>query len=122
MAFSGRQGPGLVILLGLPRRPQQVEQARQEPGQPGAEQTEVVAGGGEDEVGGVAFCAEEEVAAEMAVALQVADDGLDGAAAPSLAANGRGEAALLARDEHAGAVGIMAAVAAIDIGALDFDA
>ena len=81
---------------------QQAEQARQEPAQPGAEQAEVVAGGGEDEVDRVAFRAAQEVAAEMAVALQVIDDGLDGAAAPPLAVNGWRDAASLAREDHMG--------------------
>ena len=66
--------------------------------------------------------AQQEVAAEEAVALQVADDGLDGAAASPLAANGRGDAALLAGDEHTVSLGVVAAVAAVDIGALDCDA
>ena len=108
-----------MALSGLVNWHQQAEQARQEPGEPGAEQAEVVAGGGEDDVGGVALGAEQEVAAEMAVALHVADDGLDGAAASPLAANGGRDAALLAGDEHAGFVGVVAAVAAVDIGALD---
>ena len=70
-------------------RRRQAEQARQEPGQPGTEQAEVVTRRGEDEVGRIAFRAAQEVAAEVAVALQVADDRLDGAAAAPLAANGR---------------------------------
>src|SRR5690606_29085602 len=72
--------------------------------------------------GGVALRAEQEVAAEMAVALHAADDRLDGVSPPPFAADGWGEAALLAGADDAGAVGIMAAIAAIDIGALDFDA
>jgi hypothetical protein len=47
-----------------------------------------VASGGEDEVRGVASGAEEEVAAEMTVALCVADDGLDSIAAAPLALDG----------------------------------
>ena len=78
--------------------------------------------GGKDEGGGVALGAAQEVAAEVAVALHVADDGLDGVAPPPFAAYGRGDAALLAGDEHAGAVSIVAAVAAVDIGPLDLDA
>jgi hypothetical protein len=58
----------------------------------------------------------------MAVALQVTDDGLDGAAASPFVANGGRDAALLAGDEHPGFVGVVAAVAAVDIGPLDFDA
>ncbi|MFC7543303.1 hypothetical protein ACFQU2_32845 [Siccirubricoccus deserti] len=78
--------------------------------------------GGEDDIGGVALGTEQEVAAEMAVALIAADDGLDGAAAPPLAANVRGDAALLAGDEHTGFVGVVAAVTAIDMGPLDAEA
>ena len=77
---------------------------------------------GEDEVGRIAFRAAQEVAAEVAVALQVADDRLDGAAAAPLAANGRRDAAFLAGDEYTGFVGVVAAVAAVDIGPLDRDA
>src|SRR3712207_115321 len=58
----------------------------------------------------------------MAVGPHVADDGLDGASAPPLAADGRGDAALLAGDEHAGPVGVVAAIATVDVGALDPDA
>ena len=43
-------------------------------------------------------------------------------AASPLAANGRRDAALLAGDEDASSLGVVAAVAAIDIGALDLDA
>ena len=78
-----------------------------------------MAGGGEDDVDGVAGGAGEEVAAEMAVALHVADHRLDAGAPPDLAANGRRDAALLAGDEDARLVGVVAAVAAVDIGALD---
>jgi hypothetical protein len=78
-----------------------------------------VARGGEDDVGGVALRAEQEVTAEQAIALHVADDGLDGGAPPPLAADGRGEAALLAGEDDAGPVGIVATVAAIHVGALD---
>jgi hypothetical protein len=58
----------------------------------------------------------------MAVAFHVTDDGLDGVASPSLAADGRGDAALLAGEDDAGPVSIVATVATIDIGALDLDA
>ena len=81
-----------------------------------------MARGGEDDVHGVAFATAQEVAAEMTVALQVTDDGLDGTAASPFTAGSaytpnQDDAALLAGDEYAGAVGIIAAVAAIDIGA-----
>jgi hypothetical protein len=58
----------------------------------------------------------------MAVVLHVADDGLDGVAPAPFAADGRGDAALLAGEDDPGPIGIVAAVAAIDIGALDLDA
>jgi hypothetical protein len=54
-----------------------------------------VAGGGEDEVDGVARGAGEEVAAEMALRLQVADDRLDAGAPPDLTADGGRDAAPL---------------------------
>ncbi len=78
-----------------------------------------MAGGGEDEVDGIAGGAGEEVAAEMAVLLHVADYWLDGGSSPELAAYGGRDAALLAGDEEARLVGIVAAIAAVDIGALD---
>src|SRR5918997_620282 len=86
------------------------------------EQAEVAARGGEDDVGGVALGAEQEVAAEMAVALHVSDDGLDGVAASPLAADGGSDAALLAGEDDAVAVGVVAAIAPVDVGALDLDA
>src|SRR3712207_1923566 len=64
----------------------------------------------------------QEVAAEMAVALHVPDDGLDGVAPPPLASDGRREAALLAGEDDAVAVSVVATVALIDVGTLDFDA
>ena len=79
-----------------------------------------MADGGEDDVGGVAGAAFEIAAAEVTFGLQVADDGLDGGAAPQLAPDDTEDAALLARDEDA--AGILRAVAAVplvDIGALD---
>jgi len=78
-----------------------------------------VAGGGEDGVDGVARGAEQEVAAEVAVVPRVADHRLDGAAAAQLAADGRCDAAPRAGDEDVVLVGVAAAVAAVDMGALD---
>ncbi len=75
--------------------------------------------GGEDEVDGVTGGGGGEVAAEMAVLLQVADGLLDACAPPDPAANGGRYATLLAREENAGLVGVVAAIAAIDIGAVD---
>jgi DDE family transposase len=58
----------------------------------------------------------------VAVALHVADDGLDGASSAPLAADGGRDAALLAGEDDASPIGIVAAVAAVDVGALDPDA
>ena len=80
-----------------------------------------MADGGEDGVDRVAVGAEQEVAVQQAVGLHVADDGLDGVAPPELAPDGGREATFLPADEDAGAVGVMAAISAIDIGALDGD-
>jgi hypothetical protein len=46
--------------------------------EPGEDAAEIVADGGEDDVGGVAGAAFEIAAAEVAFRLQVSDDGLDG--------------------------------------------
>src|ERR1700730_15796063 len=57
---------------------------------------------------------------EVAVALHVADDGLDGGAAPELALNDTKDATLLTGDEDAArAFGCVAAVTLVDIGTLD---
>ena len=74
---------------------EEVEEERKKPNQPGTEEAEVVAGGGEDDVDGVAGGTSEEIAAELAVFLHVTDDGLDASAPPDLATNGRRDAALL---------------------------
>lgn len=78
-----------------------------------------MADAGEDGVDSITFDAEQEVSAEMAIGFHVADDRLDGGAAAQLAADGGGDAALLAADENAGPIGIVAAIAAIDIGTGD---
>jgi hypothetical protein len=57
-------------------------------GEPGEDSPEVVAGGGEHGVGGVALDAFEEVASHAVVALGVADDGLDGRAPAQVAFDG----------------------------------
>lgn len=51
------------------------------------EWTEVVAGGGEDGIGGIALAVPEIVAAHPAFGFQMADDRLDGRAAAHLAFN-----------------------------------
>ena len=72
--------------------------------------TEVVADGGEDDVGRVAFATLEPAAAEMAVVLHVSDHRLDSGAPPELAFNDAEHGALLAGDEHAAWVyGVVAA-------------
>src|SRR5690348_8777093 len=59
-------------------------------------------------------------AAEVAVALHVADDRLDGGATAELAFDDADDTALLAGDEDAArAFGLVAAIALVDIGALD---
>jgi hypothetical protein len=58
-----------------------------------------VADGTEDGVDGVAFTALETTSAEMPVALHVADDGLDGRAAPELTLGDTEHTTLLTRDE-----------------------
>src|SRR4051794_26327176 len=116
--MSGRQRSCWLGCAGRVRAGEQAEQERKEAREPGAEQAEVVACGGEDEVGGVALGAEQEVAAEMAIALHVSDDGLDGVAASPFAADGGSDAALLAGEYDAVAVGVVAAIAPVDVGAL----
>lgn len=81
------------------------------------------AGGGQDGVCGIAGIALEEASAEMAFLLHVADEGFDGGASPELALDDADHAALLARDEDAAWVGgVVAAIALVDVGALDLDA
>ena len=59
----------------------------------------------------------------MAVRLQVSDHGLDGGAATQLAFDAAEDAAPLAGDEDAVRIGsVVAAIALVDIGALDFAA
>jgi hypothetical protein len=79
-----------------------------------------VADGGEEGVGLVAGIAFEEVAAEMAVVLHVADHRLDRGSTPELALDSAVDAALLTRDEDpSGVWRLVAAIALVDIGALD---
>ncbi len=78
-----------------------------------------MAGGGGDDVDGAARSAGEEVAAEMAVTLRMADHRLDPGASPDLAADGGRDAALLPGDEDTRLLGVAAAVAAVGMGTLD---
>lgn len=68
------------------------EEAARKP-QPGKDAAEVVADGGEDDVGGVAGAALEVASAE--ITFQVSDDGLDGGPAAQFALDDPEDAALL---------------------------
>src|SRR6202021_3447450 len=63
--------------------------------QPDEDAAEVVADGGEDDVGGIAGAAFEVAAADVAFGLEVSDDGLDGGAAAQFALDDTEDAALL---------------------------
>jgi hypothetical protein len=69
--------------------------------QPGEDAAEIVANGGEDDVGGIASAALEIAAAEVAFGLQVADHGLDGGSVSQPALDHSEDAALLAGNEDA---------------------
>ena len=76
--------------------------------------------GSEDDVGGVALATLEVAAAEVPIVLHVANDGFDGRAAAQFALDDAEDAALLTGDEDAVRVGrVVAAIALVDIGALD---
>ena len=77
------------------RQDQTCNQAQKKP-QPVEEEAEVVSGGGEDGVDGVALGTGEVVAVHAVAVLDVADDGLDGGAAAHLALDSGRHAALLA--------------------------
>jgi hypothetical protein len=89
-----------------------------------------VAGGGEDEGDRIAGSAGEDVAAEMAAPLHLADRRLDAGTSPDFAADGGRHTSLLPGEEDAALAGfarpavfgVVAAVAAIDRGALAGDA
>ena len=74
------------------------DQAQEKP-QPVEEEAEVVSGGGEDGVDGVALLPSEIIAVHAVAVLDVTDDGLDGGATAHLTLDGRRHAALLARGE-----------------------
>ncbi|MGK7871121.1 hypothetical protein [Falsiroseomonas sp. E2-1-a20] len=92
------------------------EKECEKPDQPGAEEMEVVACGGGNDVDGAVRGAGEEVAAAMAVAFQMPNHWLDCNSVPDLATNGGHGAALPAEDEDARLIVVMAAV---DTGMLD---
>jgi hypothetical protein len=85
--------------------------------QPFEQPAEVVAGGGENGVGGVAIGPSEIVSAHAVLGLGVSDHGLDRGAAAQLAFDGLGDKASLARDIDLELVigrGVVAAIAAVD--------
>ena len=67
------------------RSPYRFQEHGQEFSEPGEDAAEVVADGGEDDVGGVSWAASEVATAEVTFGLQMSDDGLDGGAAAQLA-------------------------------------
>ena len=75
---------------------------------------QIVAGGGEDRVYGIAIAAVQVISPHQAIVFGVSDDGFDGVAALERAAQCSGEAALLAGDVHADVFDPVAAVTAID--------
>lgn len=87
--------------------------------QPPEQEGEVVAGGGQDGIDGVALPAGEVVAAHPMLGLDVADDGLDGGAAAHLARDGRDDAAFLALMNTCGSAVRMAAIARVGEDAAD---
>ena len=87
------------------------------------QQVEVEAGGGEHGVAAVAVAALEVVATHAVLGLEVTDHRLDRGAALHLAADGLGDAADLAGDPDPESVGIVvAAIALVDVDALNLDA
>ena len=90
--------------------------------EPADEAAEVVAGGGEDGVDGVAATEPEIVAAHAVLGLEMADDGLDGGPAAQFALDRGRHASLLAGDEDPELVigrRVVAAIALVGEDALD---
>ena len=88
----------------------------QQESEPFEQASEVVAGGGEDGVGGVAVGSGEVVSAHAVLRFRVADDRFDGGTAAQLAFDGLGDAASLAGDidpELVAGRGVVAAIAAV---------
>ena len=77
-------------------KPQTAELAICAQGQPPDEATEVVAGGSEDGIGGVAGAVPEIVAAHSVLGFEIADDRLDGGTSAQLALDRRRHPPLLA--------------------------
>ena len=91
--------------------------------EPGQDESEVVADGGEDDIGGIALAALEMAAAEVTVGLHVSDHGLDSAAASQFALDDAEDAALLAGDEDAAWIGrAVTTISLSDIGTFDLAA
>lgn len=92
----------------------------QEYPQPGEDAPEVVSGGGEDGIGGVAGMALEVAASVVALLLHVADEGLDGGSPAQLSLDGTEDTALLSGDEDAARLGrIVTAVSLVDVDPFD---
>src|SRR5215472_1646905 len=91
--------------------------------QPAEQQAEVVAGGGKDGVDAVALGSLEQVAAHAVLGLEMADNRLDGSAAPHLAADPGADPADLAGDPDPDPVRvIVAAIPLVDVDAAGLDA
>ena len=78
--------------LSVAKRPKEAQEFLE----PGEDTTEVVADGGEDDVGGVSGAAFEIAPSEVAFGLQVPDDGFDGGSASQLAFDDAEDSAFLA--------------------------
>ena len=82
-----------------------------------------MADGGKDDAGGIALAALEMAAAKVSVGVHVTDHRFDGRSAPEFAFDHPKDPARLAGDEDAARVcGFVAAIALVDIGALDWAA
>ncbi len=96
--------------------PESGQEQAQENSEPCQEAPEVISGGGEHGVDGVAVAVGEEVAVHAMIVFGVSDDRLDGGAAFELSSDGVGDAALLALRVNLELVlfrGVMAFVAGV---------
>lgn len=81
---------------------------------------EVVSGGGEDGVCGIAGVALEVAVAEVALLFHVPDKGLDGGSPPQFSLDGTEDTALLSGDKDAAQLGrIVSAASRLDVDPLD---
>jgi hypothetical protein len=78
---------------------ERVQDQAQESPQPGEDVAEVVADGGEEDVGGVAFTTLEPASTKMALVLHVSDHRLDSGAPPEFALDDAEHATLLPGEE-----------------------